>query len=69
MLKKSSGIPHIVVGTILLLVGGYLAYSFYYYDTGIMITTLWRDVIIFSLISVLGLIILIFGTRKTLKKL
>ena len=67
-MKLSNGIPHIIVGAVLFVVGGYLAYSFYFFEIGIMTTTLWRDVIIFSMISIVGLIILIFGIRKIVKK-
>ena len=64
MVKKNSSIPPIVVGAVLFLVGGYLAYSFYDYNVGIVTTTLWREVIIFSMISAIGLFLLIYGIKK-----
>lgn len=67
-MKKGNGIPHVIVGAVLFLVGGYLAYSFYDYDIGIITTTLWRDVIIFSVISLVGLVILLYGIKKLMKK-
>ena len=67
-MKTGQGIPHITMGAVLFLVGGYLAYSFYNYDIGKTTTTLWIDVIIFSVISLLGLFILIYGIRKILTK-
>lgn len=67
-MKTGQGIPHITVGAVLFLVGGYLANSFYNYDIGIMTTTLWINAVIFSVISLLGLFILIYGIRKILTK-
>jgi len=67
-MKLRNGIPHITVGAVLSVVGGYLAYSFYNFNTGLISTTIWRDVIIFSVISVLGLIILIYGIGKISRK-
>jgi hypothetical protein len=64
----NKGIPPTVVGTVLFLVGGYLAYSFYNYETGIVTTTLWREVITFSVISIVGLTILLYGIKKLIKK-
>jgi hypothetical protein len=63
MISKN-GIPHIVVGAVLFIVGGYLAWSFYDYDMGTTEAAFLKSVILFSVISVLGLIILIFGMKK-----
>jgi hypothetical protein len=66
-MKQKNGIPHLIVGSVLFIVGGYLAYSFYDYDSGIMEATPWDSVIIFSVISVLGLVIFVYGAGKILK--
>jgi len=59
-----NGIPQMIVGAVLFVVGGYLAYSFYNLNTGLISTTSWRDVILFSVISFIGLIIMIYGIKK-----
>lgn len=63
-MKPGSGIPHVTVGAVLFIIGGYLAWSFYEYDFGKMETTPWDSVVMFSVISILGLLILINGIKK-----
>ncbi len=53
-----------IIGTILFVFGGMMAYSFSNWNFIFFRVTIWRDVIIFSIISLLGLIMLIFGIIK-----
>ncbi len=66
-MKLSKSIALITVGSILFIFGGYLAFSFFNFEIGIMTITIWRDVIIFSIISIIGLAILLFGIRKLIR--
>ncbi len=63
-MNLKSGIPHIAVGAVLFIIGGYLAWSFYDYDIGTIKGTFWDSAILFSVISFLGLLILIYGIKK-----
>ena len=63
-MNPKNGFPHIVIGTVLFIIGGFLAYSFYDYDMGLITATFWDSVIIFSVISFIGLLLLIYGISK-----
>jgi len=56
-----------IIGAILFVFGALLAYHFANWNIVIFRVTMWRDVIIFSSISLLGLIMLIFGIVKLVR--
>jgi len=56
-----------IIGAMLFIFGGIMAYSFSSWNLIFFKVTFWRDVIIFSIISLLGLIILIFGIVKLVR--
>ena len=66
-MSKLSCSIQIIIGSILLLFGGYLAFTFFNFNTGIIRMTVWRDVVIFALIALIGLIIMIYGIKKCMK--
>ena len=53
-----------IIGGILFVFGALLAYHFANWNLVFFRVTIWRDVIIFSVISLLGLAMLIFGIVK-----
>ena len=64
-MKPWKQILFIILGAILFLSGGFLAFHFYSFPVlPVMTITIWRDVIIFSILSLIGAAILIFTIRK-----
>ena len=55
----------IILGAILFFGGAFLAFHFYSFPVlPVMTITIWRDVTIFSILSLIGAAILIFTIRK-----
>lgn len=66
-MKSWQNIAIIVFGAIFIIGGVLLAFNFYRFDLGFFKVTIWRDVIIFSSIAAIGLVMLIRGIRNLIR--
>jgi len=57
----------IIFGSIFTLLGLAGGYIFYHFDLGFFKVTIWRDVITFSLIALVGIVLLIIGIKNRLR--
>ena len=65
-MNKRIGVLFILTGAVIFIGSAYLAFTFCDFEMGVTSMTIWRDVIIFGIISLAGLVLLVRGIRKLL---
>jgi len=66
-MKPKAFFTIMIIGAILFVFGGLMAYSFANWNFIFFRVTMWRDVITFSVISLVGLTMFIFGIVKLVR--